>query len=376
MINDSSILDSVKKGIYCNQISPLGASLLRQFLTQIPDHQADIYAYEQAGRLALRFNNKKAYVHLLQRTKNPHALPNHVPTAFISFNEIQRIRWHDLHRIFTHQIGSNHTPELYVKSSLDCGGEGSVLISEKNFDEKIATLKKELCDKQKHRGRKNSNLDLLVQSRVQSNEDGKYPTNIGFVYYIHDMNMIKRIDIHGQIYADPERIEYLGSYLSKDFEAKILSLVDERKILNLCQLFAQEGYRGPINFDAVRNTHNEIAFIFDCNPRMSAAFPNIALSIFLQTLPLPVCSLANIGYRGRMIFENISEKLHELDCANLLFTHERKKGVFILPSFARNNGYDVWMINMSLNEMKTFIEDGYLTSLSNKKECDYTGFYF
>ena len=196
------------------------------------------------------------------------------------------------------------------------------------------------------------------------------------MYDIQNEDTIRKIDIHGQVYADPDRKEYLGSYLSTSFESLILDSLDEQKIIRLCQLFAQEGYRGPINFDAVRNGDHELEFIFDCNPRMSAVFPNIAVYQFLTRHHLRVDSLVNIGYRGRIIYADLAEKLQELQQNNLLFTKERPKGVLLIPSFARHNGYDVWMINMTYGEMQAFINDGALLSLASSEECDYTGLYF
>lgn len=340
-------------GVYFNQISPLGADIYKQIFRLHGLGEESFGQVDRLGELALKFNSKANYVELIKNYQGkPSDLPKHTPTLLVDWDILSQIRWGELNNMFVKTTGMKVIEALYIKSSLDAGGEVSAAVAANNFEAKMKQLKIEFEKKT----RSKENIRMLIQAKVEVERGGDLPVNLGFVYEIRSENQIEKIDIHGQVYADQERLEYLGSYLSQRLENKVLESISEEKIINLCKIYAVQGYRGPINFDAIKNKAGEIEFIYDCNPRMSAVLPNLLVKNYLNSQGSKVESLVNIGYRGRAVCSDLEKNLEQLQSLGLLFTLKNNKGILLLPNLAKRQGYDVWMINMSMEEMQNFVQ--------------------
>lgn len=356
--------------IYTNQISPIAEIIFDKIVSKYKKTIIDQNKYKQASRLAIKFNNKANYVKLVTSNQNKIDLPYHVPTIIIPFDKLKKLTWESLLKDFTNQTNEQNTKEFYIKLAINSGGEINVMINEENFEQKKQLLITETTKANI------SDANFLAQKKVNFKK-GEELTHLGFIYYIKSPKNIKRIDIHAQIYSNETQTTFLGSFISNKLEKRVLSIFDEQKMLNLCKLFAKEGYIGPINFDAIINDNNKLEFIYDCNPRMTGTLPSIAIyNYFKKKHNINIDIIVPLGYRGNLYFSNISKKLNELKSKNLLFTKDNNSGAMLIPNFARDNSYDMWLINMSIKEIKQFELDGYVESLSNKKKNSYKGLYF
>jgi len=141
------------------------------------------------------------------------------------------------------------------------------------------------------------------------------------------------------------------------------------------RLFAEQGYRGPINLDAVRNRHGEYVFIYDCNPRLGGSFPGLVLKNAFERAGMRAHTLLNLGYRGRIIYPDLEAKLAELQSLDLLYTRTHQRGVYIIPSVVRPDSFDLILINMKTDEVQEFIRSGRIDSLSDEEHRDLRGVY-
>ncbi|CAA6800903.1 MAG: Unknown protein [uncultured Campylobacterales bacterium] len=354
--------------IYTNQVSPMAEIIFDKILEANKNTIINRYQYKFASKLAVEFNNKVNYVNLIQNS-HKYDLPYHTPTIIVSFEKLQKLDWTKLKNLFETKT-SVLANTFYVKLAINSGGEINVMMNEENFKRKLnilidGTLKANIQD-----------ANFLIQKKVNFNKNEEL-THLGFIYYIKNPKNIKRIDIHAQIYSDVNQTTFLGSYISKKLENKVLSLIDEEKIINLCKIFAKAGYEGPINFDAIINDKEQLEFIYDCNPRMTGTLPSIAIyDYFKKKHDINIDVIVPIGYRGNLYYPDIDAKLEELDSKNLLFTKKNNKGVLLIPSFVRSDSYDMWFINMGKTEIKAFAKEGLVESFSIKEKNFHTGIYF
>lgn len=406
-----NVLDNVAKGgVYLNQVSPTYADMLHQFVYLLKKREIEAnFDHEKCrvtGQLALHFHNKVSYVQLLQKRDFSH-IPLHTKTAIIdpiSFLNVKN--WQDLQSLYAR----SHTTKIlslpkafFVKSSQDSSGNVSAILDQEDFQVKINKFHQEIKEfilsteidyearLKDLRNEINENpvlskvtfpdhkllqyLELQIQCRkdinlllqekvVSSSQNRSLPEGIGVSYYIDDQSNITFIVLAAQVYADQEKKHYLGSFFSERLSELILTPDMHNRMLDLCRFFADEGYQGPINFDARLNSQGVYEFIYDCNPRLTAVYPLLAVKSILEQNELRIQSILNLGYRGEFIYPNISAKLNELDRESLLYTRIRQKGIFLLPNLYRKDGYDVFMLNMELLEINHILESQVLTNMT------------
>lgn len=347
--------------ISINQLSPTIVRLLHQIDNQTATNY-DLQQYESVANLALRLSSKAEYIRLIVENQN-RDLPLHTDTLILEEDQFFNYTFEQLQNYFLEETGIV-CEEFFVKSAVDAGGELGGVFNRNNFDQKISRLAHD--SEGKHRQHK---IEFLIQRRLISD------SCVGFSYFIQDRENISRIVASGQIHEDEERKEFLGAVLSEELERSIFQKVNENQIINMCQLFADLGYRGPINFDAIENEDGEYEFIGDCNPRLSAVYPNLAVRDFLRKQGMAVRSIANLGYRGRVILNDFRKTLDQLGQQDLLFSQSHPFGIWVVPSFTRENRFDFWFINMPNEAIEQFVSSDYFEEILHSDNCDFKGIY-
>ena len=378
--NPHVINNHVRGGVYLNQLSPTISLLLSQFYSFLRDSGYDLQVrldeYHRMAQGALKWHNKSNYVELLQKHKKTDTLPPHIPTAIFTSEHLKNLTWDRLKQLVREQTGNTRAESFFVKSGMDAAGEVSVILNRNNFSVKSRDLTGEIAIKVNDMNRTASEIPLLVQPCIErSDNENHWPTSVGITYNIHDTEHIERLVIAGHVNKDTERKTFMGSYLSDDLTQHVLQVVGEDKIIMLLQFFAKQGYRGPINLDAVRNKQGNYIFIYDCYPRLGGSFPILILKKAFEQAGLQVHTLLSLGYRGRIIYPNLKAKLSELADLGLLYTRNRQRGVFILPSVVRPDSFDLILINMEMDEIRNFIGSDLIHTLSDKQQCDLRGVY-
>ena len=386
-INEQGAINlHVRGGVYLNQISPSISRLIAQFYGYLENIDANwqiqLDQYHHMAADALKWHNKSQYVKLLQTQKAAGPLPWHVPTAIFSSGCLNDMTWEKLLELVQWPILVQdktvyaNAQRYFIKSSMDAAGEVNVVLDQDNFTVKTQELARDIALKVIDMGRTETEVQLLLQPCIERSFDaGDWPTTIGITYHIHDTENFEQLVITGHVYEDPECKTFIGCYICDELTEHVLEKVPEENIFNLLRLFAAQGYRGPINLDAVRNCQGEYIFIYDCNPRMGGSLPGLIMKNTLEEKGLPVQSLFTLGYRGRIVYPDIKSKLIELEEMGLLYTRNRQRGVYILPSMVRSDSYDLLLINMEMDEVRKFINSGLISSLSQEQSCDPDGVY-
>jgi hypothetical protein len=375
------INDHVMSGLYLNQLSPTIARLVGQFYDLLKadgvDNSARLLDYDKHAMAALKWHDKASYVDLMRNYATSEEVPLHVPTALLSSRDLKGMTWARLLEIVKHQSGLEDATEFFIKSAMDSDGDVNTIVDKSNFAEKINWLTHELTIKVNKMGRVQDEVILLVQPRIKrDNNKDMIPASIGLTYQIYDANNIELIVVAGHVYDDAEHKTFIGSYLSDELTRNVLNEIGEVKIFALLRLFAEQGYRGPINLDAVKDSQGQYHFIYDCNPRLGGSFAGLIVREALTRSGLRAASVLNIGYHGRFIYPDLKAKLTELNNKGLLYTQTNQRGVYLVPSLVRPNSFDPFLINMRLDEMKEFIASDILGSLSDMEQLNLKGVYW
>ncbi len=379
-INNADIINkAATKGVCLNQISPAVTDLLKQFYGSLPVEKnrlsVDLDAYEEMAQKAIFWHDKNNYVQLLKPHINSKDIPCHVPCAVIGSDRLEHLTFEKMKTIFYDQTGISGIDAFFIKSNQDAAGEVVTAVCNNNFQAKIAALQKEILEKITLMGRQNRPIKILVQPYIQRHNSGLQPSSIGITYNILGEDNIKRVVVIGHVYEDPEHQTFIGSFESDDHTRQVLSRIDEDKILNLMRLFAQKGYQGPINLDAVLDMSGNYLFIYDCNPRLGGSFPGIAFKNAMVSQGHPVDSLMTLGYRGRFVYPDLAAKLDQLYSLDLLYTRKHPKGLCMIPSFVRPDSYDFVFINAPHTQLQQILDKGVLDTLSDERQKDLKGIY-
>ena len=388
--------------VFLNQISPSYAELLIQLGGLLGQHgfelSIDAARLRELGSLALAFHNKARYVELVRA--NSAELPAHATTAILSPQEFLNLElWEDLVNCYVSLTGDIVPASLYVKSSLDSGGNVAARLCKDNFATQSVRLKEEIkqfvlwqeVDQRKSIDSLREEIDLAPSLRFIGLSDErlahyrilqrarridikilaqpevivpKIPKegfdSIGFTYEIRGFSDYVLITAAPQFYADANRHHYCGSYVSESVTKTLMTPQFCKKVKKLCGLFAGLGYRGPINFDARLGAEGEYVFLFDCNPRLSAVYPSLAVQAHLRQQGLRADSVLSLGYRGEFVYRDLRQTLSHIMNSGFLYTAKQQKGVVLLPNLSRDNGVDAALVNMERSEMEDLIGSGLL----------------
>lgn len=401
---DHGISADGKRPFIFNQVSPSSASLTRQLEAALrwqgcaPAVDTDCAA--RVGELALRFHDKSEYVSLVQAAGDC-SLPPHARTAVLELSEFLDLRCPEqlAERLGT-KNGNGHKPAYYVKSSFDSGGNVARRLAGAEFEQSLFALKSDLLRSVGENGEdvraresdlrelkdeialtpslsgvewsdevlcafrsaqlaRRKNVKVLLQEAVEKRTGNRNFHGIGFTCLVDDEGQCGPPLAAGQLYRDPERSHFLGSYLDSGEMEPLEEQVDA-SLRSLCRLFAARGYRGPLNFDAVEDESGRFVFVFDCNPRLTAVYPALAVRSFLCSSRLPVTTIVSTGYRGEFIYHDLKKTLRYLEAADLLFCRKRQRGVLLLPNIYRDHGFDAFFINMPRHEWAGIFASGAL----------------
>jgi hypothetical protein len=416
-----ALLDQLRRGIlergplpplYLNQISPTYARLLGQLDQLLRDHGASggygVEACERLGSLALQLHNKAHYVDRV-RAHQGGGLPPHVPTAVAAperFLELRR--WEELVALYREETGEGEPASLFVKSSLDSGGNVAARLTRDTFDVRAGALRHEIEQHILGRGidwssrvrelrgevdaaptlkplaltddrllrykrlqaQQRVGIRLLIQREVlpPASLQGRF-AGLGLSWQVEGPGRSTPIAISAQLYKDAERKHFLGSYVSPELARSVLQQPLAGQMRQLCDLFAHQGWRGPLSFDARLNAEGVYELIYDCNPRLTAVFPSLAVRTGLRRQGLEVKEVLGLGYRGEFVWKDLPGRLAELASRGLLYTRERQRGAVVLPNLSRRSGFDVALVNVSVAEARhmlatgAFSEEGGTTSV-------------
>ena len=374
-IRDPKVINAaVLRGIYANQLTPTTHRLVTQFYDLLRDYGIDSYfrrdPFWDLAQLLLRWQEKTRYVELLSDYSGP-PLPPHVPTAMVASSRLHGISWAQFLELVRNKTGSTAETRFFVKSAMDSGGEACVVLDRRNFLPKRTELLEALGEKVRKRGRVDGEVYLLVQPCIERAVDRcSLPTSVGFTYYIHDADHLERVAVGGHLYEDSDRSAFMGSFISKTLTQEAVESVGAQKLAALFRAFADQGIRGPINLDAVRNARGEYVFIYDCNPRLSGVFPALVVQRALERAGLNAESLFTLGYRGQLVYPYLAAKLEHLEGLDLLYTRRRQRGVFLLPSLVRADSFDVILLNMDVEEAQQVLDQGLIHELSDGRQND------
>lgn len=386
-----------------NQISPTYAGLLAQLAGLLREQGIHVEDTEaQSARLAsltMACADKSDYLAL---TAGDPALPPHVPTVLLSAAELlAQADYQALVATFSGRINEAAARErLFVKATLNSSGNLSARVDADNFVGEMRRLRTTLAreaategielDKQQAelrqeveaapclrplaltadqlRGFKRSQaalrqqVDFLVQPEVRRPDgDGGFG-GIGLSYMLAGDGTIHPFGATAQLYRDADNKHFQGAYLSDAIDRGIPAGFHEAA-LRLCRRYAARGYRGPINFDARRDSSGQYRLIYDCNPRLTGVLASLAVRDALRADGAPVSSVLTMGYRGEFVLPDLEAALAGLDRAGLLCTRARPRGVVLLPNLCRDNGFDLHLLNVDPDEANRLL-DGEIGALS------------
>jgi hypothetical protein len=287
----------------------------------------------------------------------------------LASSRLQGMTWVQLLELIGAPTGSATETRLFVKSAVDSAGEASAVFSRESFHQKRTELLEELAEKVRDKGRADRDVCLLVQPCIERAVGPcSLPTSVGFTYYIHDLDHLEQMAVGGHLYEDPDRSVFMGNFISKTLTREAVESVGEQKLAALFRAFADQGIRGPINLDAVRNAQGEYVFIYDCNPRLPGVFPALTVEQALERVGLNAESLFTLGYRGRLVYPDLAAKLEHLDGLDLLYTRNRQRGVLLIPSLVRADSFDLVLLNMGVAEVQRVLNSGWIHELSDGRQ--------
>ncbi len=405
-----SLLDQLRRGVLArgesprlvlNQVSPTTARLVGRLDALLRGHgiatRFDVPLLERLGALALRFHDKARYVELVRRHAGED-LPAHVPTAVIAPERFLEVRgWDELVALYREATGDSAPPALFVKSSLDSGGNVAARLTEATFETRAAWLRREvrqhvLCldldfderarelrgevdaaptleplaltdDRlvryKRWQAEQRTGIRLLVQREVAPPEDtgGRFP-GMGLSFRVGGPDEGVPLAISAQLYRDAEQRHFMGAWLSPAVARDVLRPPFEARLRRLCRLFAEEGWRGPLSFDARLDRSGEYVLIYDCNPRLTAVYPALALQEGLRRQGLAADEVLTLGYRGEFVWRDLPARLEALAAQGLPYTRERQRGAVILPNLSRQDGFDVALVNVAPAEDRRMLATG------------------
>jgi hypothetical protein len=371
-----------------NQVSPAATRLVRELDGLMRGigasllEEGDLERLRRAGELALRFHDKSEYVRLL--ANQPGGLPRHARTLVVDVQEfLEFTGWESLRAVAARP--GFHPEELYVKSSFDSGGNLAARIGPRDAATKLPELQQELSarggaleqlrrdielspgvgticwDTERLRGfldgqrNRRGALRVLLQECVDSREPADL-RSIGITCQVETGAAFAT----AQIYSDPELRHFMGAWVSDAISARVLGPALTREVKALSRKFCEEGYFGPIEFDARLSADGEWTMIYDCNPRLTAVFP--ALSVFQLLRRTRLCkSVISSGYRGEWSQYGVNNCVDRLERSGLLYG-QQGQGALPLPNAAREGGCDLLFVNMPPAEVPRLLDSAGLRS--------------
>jgi len=371
-----------------NQISPTGARLVRQMADILAEAgialPVDADACAADGARAFQLHDK-AHAMALFRIPDSDGGPRALPTAALDVEEfIGLADWEALAEVYRSRSGDRSTvTDLVVKSSRDSAGNTSGTFNAANFEEARVRLAREteswdlqadpvaqlvearrdieasprLCSAaypdarllgfEAQRRRRRYRVRLLVQRRIPpAGGSAERPAAIGLSFFVQPDGQVETICISGQTYQDEARRHFRGAYLDSASDEAFRGSAFEAQMHRMCRRAAAKGYRGPINFDALLDRDGDYTLIHDCNPRLSAVFPPLALQRALAREGHRPRTVLSLGYRGEFQADDLAHSLESLKLQGWLYSCKTRSGALLYPSLVRPGAFDVHMLDV------------------------------
>lgn len=396
---DPALVEAALTGMALNQISPSYATLLSQTAALLNGHGLNVDwrcdSMHRMAALAMRLHDKAIVAEEIARAPLP-IRKAHVATLVLSAAELASIpSFTALSQLFSDRIGQAPPEAFFIKASRNSAGNLAARLDEAGFkmqianllataqaeawpDEaglaaQVADLRREIGEAQCLAHHPFSDADLrafkqmqagdrqalrfLIQPLLSPSTGDKRLGGLGLSYEIDSDGRLQPFVISGQIYRDAEQRHFLGALLSDAIRPNVpADLLDS--VENLAETFAAAGYRGPISFDARLDSQSTYKLIHDCNPRLTGVFPSVSVRHGLHQAGFAAATILTLGYRGEFVFTDLEVILDKLAAEGMLFTQANPHGAVILPNLCRENGYDIHLIDVSLDVAQTLIEPG------------------
>lgn len=364
---------------HLNQVSPTAAKILKGVSRELQSRgvpaSIDFARLHSDSENAIRFNDKVWSGSFTRMCPTP--APPQLETRVISAAGLSALEdWEALTHWFGGQLALLDYP-IVIKSARDSGGNVAEVFTKETFDaskrcllDKIAhstgqderaaisalraEIKTSRLNAQSYsdtrlrlfetmRRERRGSLDLLVQRWVSPAVPAPdRPAVCGLSFHVGETSA-SLIAVNGQAFHDRERRHFRGALLDDRIDQYFARSSFLKQMNGLCGHFARAGYRGPISFDALRDGSGYV-LIDDCNPRLSAILPALALRRGLADVGLQPLSLLSLGYRGETLVPDLAAALAALANAGLLYTRATRSGILPIPNMVRPGGFDLFVV--------------------------------
>ena len=395
----TDILAAALAGLALNQASPTYSRIVAGVSDLMRERGLrmdwDLQAVEDASANAMRWHDKAAAVSLVEESGRSTLRAAHAPTAVATLFELSGLRNYDeLACLFSKRSGIRAPDALFVKSSRNSAGNLSAVVARDSFAplgdlvrtaqreaepsgsvlaSMIGDLRKDIdaaptlssasfptsalerlvCLQATHR----QDLSFLIQPLLRPPIGDRRLGGLGLSFEISGDGRVCPAVFSGQVYRDADQTHFLGALLSPAVSAGLPARFrDEAEAL--AGLYAERGYRGPLSFDVRLDADGEYRFIHDSNPRLTGAFPSLAVAAALAGENSPASSVLTLGYRGEFVLDDLSDALDALGACNLLYTRDHPFGAVVLPNLCRVNGYDLHLVNVELSTIQELLAPG------------------
>ncbi len=322
---------------------------------------AEVLRLEHVADRAIMLNNKAAYFEITRDSSGD--LPRHVPTHVMSASEVYSLMGTPGPvKQLRQRIGATEG-EIVVKSAVEAGGECCVVLRGEGDNIRLAELFRDLRKK----GRDLETTPCLIQ-RCVTPPELDLPARIGILGYVGDNGYIEATT---QVYSDPDRRTYLGSYWSAGTAQAALKSIGLNKINNLLDAFKNTGYIGPLGLDAMLDEDGDYTLIYDANPRLTSAAAVLMVRDALQKAGVPVTAAVSLGHHGNWEFKDVSSLMDYLCREKIAFTASSGRGVLLTPNPRGEYRFDAYCINMNNSEIQRAFE-----ALANRSSEAPAGLYF
>jgi hypothetical protein len=327
-----------------NQFTLIQLQHIRGIIEQrVPDStkMGDSDRLDRIAESALTINDKASYWRQIQHAVDH--VPRHVPTVVLNAVELYGLLGTENPILTLRARLGVDEGALVVKSALEAGGECCVILRGEGDTMQLAQLMADLRGK----GRNLNDTPCLIQRCIEPPQS-ELPARIGILGAVGGGSSV---EASTQVYSDPDRRCYLGSYWSEDTAQRSMNSIGTDKFHNLLALFEETGYRGPIGFDAMLDSDQGYTLIYDANPRLTSAAAVLMVRDAIRAMGIPVSSAVSLGHHGNWSFDCAPAVLSKLAEGNHVFTATSQKGVFLVPNSRDEDRFDVYCINMNRDEI-------------------------
>ncbi|MES2936337.1 MAG: glutathione synthetase [Pseudomonadota bacterium] len=189
-------------------------------------------------------------------------------------------------------------------------------------------------------------IALIAQPvlRPPADTSGQHP-GIGISLLVEDRGA-RLVAANAQLYRDAQRRQFLGILLDDGLLHDEAVARFARQCTAAASVLAEQGFRGPVNFDGCLARDGSYWFTGDCNPRLTALYVPLAVRMRLAACGVEAKRVISFGYRGEVAIADPPATLSTWADAGLLFGARTQRGMLVLPNLARRAGHDLLAVNL------------------------------